>query len=99
MKNIVCGIDGRLDIARGRKISEPEDIRRETIQNKIHREKRILKIKSIKLCDNFKSSNIHVTGVHEGEEENNGQKFSKLNDNYKTTDPRSSVKPSLKKHE
>lgn len=45
MKNTVCGIDGRLDIARGRKISEPEDIRRETIQNKIHREKRISKNK------------------------------------------------------
>lgn len=29
----------------------------------------------------------------------NGQKFSKLNDNYKTMDLKSSVKPGLKKRE
>lgn len=47
----------------------------------------------------LKQFNIHVLGVCEGEEGNSGQQFSKLNEHCKTTDPRGSVKPNLKKHE
>ena len=49
--------------------------------------------------DNIKQLNIYVIGVHEEEEGNNGQKFSKVNDNYEIVDLRSSVKTNLKKHE
>lgn len=51
------------------------------------------------LWDNIMQSNVYVIGVYEREEENNDQKFSKLSDNYKTTNPRSTMKPNLKKHE
>ena len=43
--------------------------------------------------------NIHVIGVHEEEEGNNGQKFSEENDSYEIVHLRSSVKTNLKKHE
>lgn len=39
MKNTLCGIDVILDIAE-ENISELEDIGKDTIQNKIHREKK-----------------------------------------------------------
>ena len=54
--------------------------------------------KALMNVDNIKQLNIHVIGVHE-EEGNNGQKFSKMNDNYEIVHLSSSVKTNLKKHE
>lgn len=73
-------------------------------------EKKLLKIKYRRrifpngkgigeLWDNVRQSNARLIGVYEREEKNHGQTFSKLNDNYKTTNPRSTMKPNLKKHE
>ena len=73
MKNIVKGIKSRLDEAEDR-ISEMEEKVEKNTQNEQDKEKRPRKNEEglRQMQDNMKCNNIHIIGIPEGEEEEQG---------------------------
>ena len=73
LKNTVEGIKSRLDEAEDR-ITELEDKVEKNIQNEQEKEKRLRKNEEglREMQDNMKCNNIHITGIPEGEEEEQG---------------------------
>ena len=73
LKNTVEGIKSRLDEAEDR-ISELEDEVQKNTQKEQEKEKRLRKNEEVlrEIQDNMKRNNIHIIGIPEGEEEEQG---------------------------